>query len=849
MVVVKYRGVYWWIFCVLNSSFLIEVLGLGTNGPSGNNDDIKKGNTSQNLILDAFQEGNVTVSGTGQIVDTVSALDTNVNVMTHSSTVTPRADKDRQTNNSSIDGVSQTSQKYSLHGVWAELCSVFENETYESEFTPKINLTSIKCVVEKEHSGLLKMTDLRQNILQYKDLNLKFSVEIRCHSQANISFSWPYKVYSLYQLKVHDCTIVDFLAERNSTYLDTIPDSLRVLHVRNSLCLIKLSILAEAVDSIQHVKKEFDCIHEETIEETSTRNISFDFIYDDEDFLRQILATGIKFMHDTRRISHVCDYPHLMSVDESVSKFRARYHADLMTEKSLFGELRTYNVSHTYIKVLKDQHLQWSRQFPKLEMLDLSHNDISKLYRFAMPLRTNLDVVTTIDLRSNQISAISVSDLEMFQSMPMVFYDLRNNPIDCNCSDDLIQLVKYIKAGKHLLISNLSDYSYIGKLRCKNPQRLGNVTLRSLTSEMICEPTVETEYFLVPVICLSVAIVILAVLLFMVLRFRQEITIILFTRFNIIIPCQTRENFGSDKIYDAFVSYSSNEEEYVEKLFEDLEKQPDDNSRPAFKFCMHHRDFVPGRTIFDNVTFSVESSRHTIILLSNHFIKSEYCLYEFQEAFRQSIMEKRRHLLIIMMEDMPEAKLPRDLRRCIKTFTYIRKDDFLFTERLVYALSVKQKYKTVVKSTTKHSEAKGKVDREYISKSTSHENGVTKATSDVVKSDIKSQSEQNNHTGLSDTIELSNIGHQAQLEKQQRYKKKVLNQNGDKLSISIKRVNDYNLSPIERKLNNKDLDYDRSLSVISQDTGYGSERGSICERLSPEVSVDIGEFPSQAVIC
>lgn len=129
----------------------------------------------------------------------------------------------------------------------------------------------------------------------------------------------------------------------------------------------------------------------------------------------------------------------------------------------------------------------------------------------------------------------------------------------------------------------------------------------------------------------------------------------------------------------------------MENFFEDLENTTD------FKFCMHHRDFIPGKTIFDNITRSIESSRHTVILLSNHFIESEFCLYEFQEAFRQSIMEKRRHLVIVMLEDIPDTKLPRDLRRCMNTFTYIRKDDFLFKERLIYALSVKHTDRTVKK--------------------------------------------------------------------------------------------------------------------------------------------------------
>lgn len=66
-------------------------------------------------------------------------------------------------------------------------------------------------------------------------------------------------------------------------------------------------------------------------------------------------------------------------------------------------------------------------------------------------------------------------------------------------------------------------------------------------------------------------------------------------------------------------------------------------------------------------------------------------MWEFQEAFQQSIVERKRHLIIILLEDIPDKDLPNDLKRCIKTFTYIRKDDHIFIDRLLYSLSYKGK--------------------------------------------------------------------------------------------------------------------------------------------------------------
>ncbi|MEW8545080.1 MAG: toll/interleukin-1 receptor domain-containing protein, partial [Candidatus Thiodiazotropha sp.] len=308
----------------------------------------------------------------------------------------------------------------------------------------------------------------------------------------------------------------------------------------------------------------------------------------------------------------------------------------------------------------------------------------------------------------------------------------------------------------------------------------------------------ETEYFVVPVIALSITVVVLGLILFLILRFRKEVLIILYTRFHIILPCQSR-NWNDDKKYDAFVSYSSNDEDFVGSLFERLEQPPEDSNTKAFKFCLHHRDFVLGKTSFSNGCNSVESSRHTIILLSKNFIKSQYCLYEFQEAFRQSIMEKKRHLIIIMMEDVPTEELPTDLRRCIKTFTYIRKDDYLFDDRLIYALSVKQKSKSV-------NEPKSKTNLSYTNEST---NSKAKISQSFDSSEGDSKSKTQKLKSNRPTLTLSPY---ALLNENFEINNGDLNQK-DKVTV----VNEMNT------INATDVDYDRCISTGSTDTGYGSD--------------------------
>ncbi|KAH3840064.1 hypothetical protein DPMN_113506 [Dreissena polymorpha] len=740
---------------------------------------------------------------------------------------------------------SSGSNRIELPALWKDFCTLYDRDFIESYFTPRTPLITINCTVTHLFSGVWKLTDLRMMIDRYNDT--VFGLVINCESMSIISIPWTIKASRLYKMIVTNCVIEDYFTEYNSPVLNEIPDTLRYWEIRNNVIQISVAKFINITINVRNISKEFDCFHEDTIEYISDRNTSYEFIHDaDEQMMSKLSDVGETLVLEAQNVNHICAYKRLLKFEEGLSYSRSIYHTKLLTDKARFMELRVYNVSYNYINVLQDQHLQWSTKFPKLELLDLSHNKISKLYKFEIPLHTRPDQLTTINLQYNNITTITVEDLDRFRDMPMMLIDIRNNPISCNCSEKFRELLRYIKEGRHVSISNLTDYSYIGRLKCDNPSKLLGRDLMTLTEEEVCVP--EVEYFVGPVIVLSVSVIIISIILIVVLKYRQEITIIMFTRFNIIVPCRTRANFDSTKKYDAFVSYSSNEEEHVEKLFEDLESTPDDKPNAIkFKFCLHHRDFVPGKTIFDNVSKSVESSRHTIILLSNHFLKSQYCLYEFQEAFRQSIMEKKRHLVIVMMEDIPEDSLPRDLKRCINTFTYIRRDDYLFTERLIYALSVKHKEKIIkpktvanIEATEQKKDSKRQISVFFNSRKksvTTRETDIMKdASLDIIKDNtltrkVEPRLSTECMNELNETVIINNNENANPKDSQ------VVRKLTGKLDINIPpHSNEHYV--VEKKISNLECDYGRSLS---SDIGYGSAYNS------PEIRGDIATFSVESV--
>uniref|UniRef100_A0A8C3XQT3 Toll like receptor 2 n=1 Tax=Chelydra serpentina TaxID=8475 RepID=A0A8C3XQT3_CHESE len=117
---------------------------------------------------------------------------------------------------------------------------------------------------------------------------------------------------------------------------------------------------------------------------------------------------------------------------------------------------------------------------------------------------------------------------------------------------------------------------------------------------------------------------------------------------------------NQDFCYDAFVSYSERDSEWVENLMvQELE-----NAIPPFKLCLHKRDFVPGKWIVDNIIDSIERSHKTLFVLSEHFVQSEWCKYELEFSHFRLFEENNDSAILILLEFCK-------LRKIMNTKTYL----------------------------------------------------------------------------------------------------------------------------------------------------------------------------------
>jgi toll-like receptor 13 len=78
-----------------------------------------------------------------------------------------------------------------------------------------------------------------------------------------------------------------------------------------------------------------------------------------------------------------------------------------------------------------------------------------------------------------------------------------------------------------------------------------------------------------------------------------------------------------------------------------------------FRVCIHDKDFIPGSDIADNIIGAIRNSKKTMLIISKHFIHSEWCMYEFNMALYEEKFARMTPLLIFIFRgDIPIERLP-----------------------------------------------------------------------------------------------------------------------------------------------------------------------------------------------
>lgn len=86
-------------------------------------------------------------------------------------------------------------------------------------------------------------------------------------------------------------------------------------------------------------------------------------------------------------------------------------------------------------------------------------------------------------------------------------------------------------------------------------------------------------------------------------------------------------NQEDNYIYDVFVSYCDKDREWVlDHLIPNIEK------RSEVTICLHERDFQVGLSILENIIQCMDQSRCLLLVISESFLKSNWCSFEMHLA-------------------------------------------------------------------------------------------------------------------------------------------------------------------------------------------------------------------------
>ncbi|KAM4652197.1 uncharacterized protein O3C94_014551 [Discoglossus pictus] len=262
----------------------------------------------------------------------------------------------------------------------------------------------------------------------------------------------------------------------------------------------------------------------------------------------------------------------------------------------------------------------------------------------------NLTQLRKLQLMKNGLKHINVKVLKNMTNLK--YLDLRSCPITCTCNN--VNLQRWLNQSQVHVV-----YPYNLSCPSKPTSYFHDFDIH------VCDNKIKLHLF-----CSTFTILLMFIIFPVVYSkfyWRLKYNYFLFLSW-------LHEHWKSDKElykYDAFVSYNTHDEQWVYSTM--LPMLETCNPSKAFRLCLHHRDFEPGRYIIDNIVDSIHNSRKTICVISRNYLRSEWCSLEMQLASYKLFDEMRDVLVPIFLEKIPERELSiyHRMRKVMLKKTYI----------------------------------------------------------------------------------------------------------------------------------------------------------------------------------
>ena len=350
--------------------------------------------------------------------------------------------------------------------------------------------------------------------------------------------------------------------------------------------------------------------------------------------------------------------PNLETVDLSHNNLGSILSQD--TEGQIFKPLnaaRTLGLSHNNITFLPQQVFA---NLLSIKNLDLSSNQLTQ-FNSSGDYFQNL---TQLDLHNNQLTTFPVTMLEQLTvNKNNISIDLSHNFLEVSCEN--LEFLTWI--------TEKSDYFKNVKLYIFRRNRESDKIKFDKLKEML--PNIKKQCMSYIALITVSSMLILTFFIFILggllyrykwrLRYLYYMAKFRFHRYTNLPPNDPCVDYE----YDAFLSCANEDMGFIRN--EVLPKLEDEF---GYRCCVHARNFLAGVWIAENIIAAIRRSRKTIVILTQSFLASKWCQYEFHMARMEEIYSRKDQavLFVLMYEDIDTSTLSLEILDCLNSETYAK---------------------------------------------------------------------------------------------------------------------------------------------------------------------------------
>ncbi|XP_004712642.1 toll-like receptor 4 [Echinops telfairi] len=296
----------------------------------------------------------------------------------------------------------------------------------------------------------------------------------------------------------------------------------------------------------------------------------------------------------------------------------------------------------------------------KLQVLNMSYNKLLSLDLFPYE---NLSSLQVVDVSFNRIVTLQIQERYHLPNK-LTLLNVTQNDFACACEHQTS--LQWIKDQRQLLVD-------VEQMLCATPAGMKGLPVLSFRNT-----TCQMSKTIISVSVLMVIMVSLVVVL--VYKFY----------FHLMLLAGCKRYGRGECTYDAFVIYSSHDEDWVRnELVKNLEE-----GVPPFRLCLHYRDFIPGVAISANIIQEgFHKSRKVIVVVSKNFIQSRWCIFEYEIAQTWQFLSTCSGIIFVILQKVEKSLLRQqvELYRLLNRNTYLEWEDnalgqHIFWRRLRKAL-------------------------------------------------------------------------------------------------------------------------------------------------------------------